>query len=190
MLKFPSNIPWFMFDINNMQLITSPIIPGDIRDSKSVLLTETPIPGKNFQPVTPAGNGNRKISFTLPLIKRNDFIGNAAILKQFDSLRNQSTGFLSPSKQFTPNPKVLYYWGTGSVPLIYWVKKCDAVHKRGWVNAFGYPQYSDIEIELWLDETHPIYRAEEIWRSAATLIGEVDSGYSSLSSTVTSNRVY
>jgi hypothetical protein len=99
------------------------------------------------------------------------------ILKQFDNLRNQSFGFHLNAKlfqggqQFQPNPKVLYYWGTGSVPLEYYVTRCDFVHKSYFVNSLGSPQYSEISIELLLDETSPLYKAEESFRKVASLLG-------------------
>lgn len=166
-------IPWFMIDISNKQLITSPNIPiSDIGDVKEVVLTETPIPGLNYSPISPGGSGNRKISFTLPLIKRNNNVGNILMLKQFENLRNNATGLFGVfTDQFHSNPKVLYYWGLGGVPLVYYVKKCDPTHKQGWTNAFGFPQYSEINIELWLDETNPLYLAEEVFRKVASLIG-------------------
>lgn len=173
--KFAFNIPFFMFDISNYQLITVPTIPGDIQDSKDIVLTELPVPGLNFNPVQVGGGGNRKISFTLPLIRRNNTIGNLMILKQFEQLRNQATGFTGIfSSQFLPNPQVLFYYGTGSIPLIYYVKKCDATHKAGWINEMGYPQYSEIQMELWLDENNIIYKGEEIFRKIMSITGQVD----------------
>ena len=172
--NYAGRVPWFMYDLDNFQLITSPdIIPGDIRDSKEVALAEQPIFGLNYRPVIPSGGGNRKLSFTLPLIKRNNTVGNILLLKQVDLLRNQSAGFfgVTPS-QFNPAPKVLFNWGTGSVPLVWWVKKADAVHRQPWVNQLGRPQVSDIDFELWLDETHPTYRAEEIYRQVTRFFGE------------------
>lgn len=175
-LKFPTNIPWFMYDLYNQQLITSATIPeGDITDSKSVVVTETPIPGRNFQPVSVGGNGNRKVSFTLPVINRNGYVGNLLMLKQFDLLRNQAQGPLGLSKskgQFSPNPRVLYYWGVGSVPLVWYVTKCDFRHSSGMVNALASPQLTYVEIELLLDETDPLYKAEEAYRNVAAVLGE------------------
>jgi len=175
-LKFPSSLPWFMFDLYNLQLITSATIPeGEIKDSKSVIVTETPIPGRNFQPISVGGNGNRKISFTLPLVNRNGAYGNILLVKQFELLRNQAAGFLGLSKmrgQFTPNPRVLYYWGVGSVPLVFYVSKCDFRHTANMVNAIGVPQHSYVEIELVLDETDPLYKAEETFRNVAAVLGE------------------
>jgi len=167
-------LPWYMFDIYNLQLITSITIPmGEINDTKEIFLSETPIPGKNFAPISPGGNGNRKISFTLPVIMRNNSVGNMLLLKQFDLLRNQAQGFLGIRKagQFNPNPKVLYSWGTGSVPLIYYVAKCEMKHTSNMVNQLGNPQHSLIDIELVLDETNLLYKAEEMFRNLAAVAG-------------------
>lgn len=178
-MQFLSSLPWYMFDLHNLQLITSVTIPeGEIKDSKSVVITETPIPGRNFQPISTGGNGNRTVSFTLPILKRSIAAGNVMLLKQFDLLRNQAQGLLGLSAlkgQFSPNPKVLYSWGIGSVPLVWYVSKCDFRHTSNMVNAIGNPQLSYVEIELKLDETHPLYKAEESFRNVSAVIGEVES---------------
>ena len=172
--KMRFHVPFYIFDITNFQLITSTTIPSDIKDVKNVVYTEVPIPGMNYQPVMVGGGGNRKISFTLPLIKRNNTVGNVLMLKQFDMLRNQPLNLLSlMSAQFSPFPKVLFNWGIGSIPMIYFVAKADATHKQGWVNEFGMPQYSEIEMELWLDEDNLLYKAEQIFRTLAAYTGMV-----------------
>ena len=166
--EYAFSLPWFMYDFYNFQLITSPTVPGDIKDSKDIFLTETPIPGLNYSPVQPSGNGNRKISFTLPLIKRNNTVGNSLLLQQFHALRNQGRGLLDIfSQQFAPNPKVLYYWGTGSLPLEYFVSKCEFTNKKSWINQVGQPQYSEVSIELILDENTFLYKAEELYRKVS-----------------------
>jgi hypothetical protein len=170
-------LPWFIWDLDHYQLITSRTIPeGQIKDVKSIVLAETPIPGRNSQPVAFGGNGNRKISFTLPIVRRNNLYGDVLILKQFDALRNQSGGFLNRKKkgQFSPNPKVLYYWGTGSIPLVWYVSKCDFSHESNMVSGFGMPQMTYIDMELILDETHPLYKAEEQFRTYAGLLGNAE----------------
>jgi hypothetical protein len=166
-----------MFDLGNMQLITTLTIPeGDIVDNKSIVYAETPIPGANFQPIVPGGNGNRKVSFSIPLVRRNGVYGTILLLKQFDALRNHSEGFLSlKSRQFTPNPKVLYYWGVGSIPLEWYVTKCNMRHSAGMVSVVGFPQYSVVDIELMLDETSPLYMAEKAFRSYAGDIAQLES---------------
>jgi hypothetical protein len=171
---YNGSLPWFMFDLFNLQIITSQTIPGDIKDTKQIFLTETPIPGLNYAPVQPSGNGNRKISFELPLLKRNNTIGNSPLLQQFHALRNQATGLLNIfSNQFNPNPKVLYSWGTGPLPLEYFVSKCDLTNKKFWVNQQGQPQYSEVSIELILDENSLLYKAEEMYRKISIYTGSI-----------------
>lgn len=189
--NYAFNLPWFMLDIANGQVITSASIPGDIASRKDVFLTEVPIPGLNFAPVQPSGNGNTKISFTLPLMKRNNTIGNSLLLQQIHALRNQATGITNVfSQQFNPNPKVLYYWGTGSLPLVYFVKKADFTNKKGWVNQIGQPQYSEIEFELWLDETNPLYKAEEMYRKVSVYTASALYGFDNILKPVTGERIF
>ena len=168
------HVPWWMFDIDNLQLFTSANIPSDIADNKNVVLTEVPIPGSNHPYTNTVGGESRKISFKLPLVQRDPAAGNVFMLKAYDSLRNQTSGFLkTKSGPYDKMPRVLYNWGTGSIPLIWFVTKASMVHKQGWVNEIGLPMYSEIDIELVLDETSPIYRGEEIWREYAALVGNV-----------------
>lgn len=163
-------LPWFMFDLTNIQIITTRSVPSDIQDSKGITLTEIPIPGLNYSPIQPAGNANRKVSFTLPLVQRNNTIGNSLLLQQFAALRNQAVGLTDIfADRFTPNPQVLYYWGTGSVPLVYYVSKCDFSNKKQWINQQGVPQYSEVQMELILDENNILYRTEEVYRKAAII---------------------
>ena len=174
-----TNIPFFILDIYNAQLITTPTIPSDIASGKEIVLTETPIPGLGFNPIQSGGMGNQKISFTLPLVKKNNSVGNVLMLKQFDNLRNPAFGLninsLFSKNQFIPNPQVVFFWGSGQgVPLVYYVKKCDYVHKSSFTNAYGYTQYSEISMELWLDETNPLYLAEKLFRQAASVIMNLD----------------
>jgi len=176
--KFAYNLPWFLFDIDNKQLITTSTIPDEIKDSKDVILSEISIPGLNYSPIMPGGAGNRKISLTLKLIQRNNTVGNILLLKQFDMLRQNAAGFFGISSgQFETTPKVLYMWGTGSIPLIYWVKKCDFVSRGDMVNEMGQPQYTTVELELWLDETSLLYKGEEIFRKIIALTGMVINTY-------------
>ena len=164
------NIPWFIFDLRNFQLITSNTIPSsDISDSKPIVLAETPIPGLNFNPLQDGGRGNRKIGFTIPLVKRDGLTGNILLVKQFENLRNQpfklKDVFKRQSSQFAGASKVLYLWGTSSsVPLEYFVSKCDYNHKTAFTNRFGYTQYTEVTMELVLDEQAPIYKVEEMFR--------------------------
>lgn len=189
--KFSFNLPWFLFDMDNVQLITSPTIPGDISDKKDIIWSETPIPGQNYQPMTYGGGGNRKISFTLPIIKRNNSVGNSLAKAQFENLRNRAVGLRGIfSNQFQPNPEVLFMWGTGSVPLVYKVKKCDFVTSQGWVNELAMPLLTHVSLELWLDETNLLYKSEEIFRKFASFTGSVIEAYDIVESQRVGKRPY
>jgi len=156
-------LPWFLIDIDNAQLITSNPVPKEISDTKKITLTETPIPGLNYEPISPGGMGNVHISFKLPIMDKNNTIGTNLRVKQFEGLRNQAVNFLSlfTAGQFVDAPKVLYSWGTGRLPLVYWTKKCDFKHDM--INEQANPQRSIADIELILDEEHPLYKAEEVF---------------------------
>lgn len=189
----PFRIPWFIWDLQNYQLITSPNIPdSDIKDSKQIIYSETPIPGLNFSPIQYGGGGNKKISFTIPLVKRDGIVGNIELLKQYENLRNQAhglKGIFQSQKQFTPNPKVLYHWGSGaSIPLEYYVTKCDFNQKSSFVNRFGLTQYSQIELELWLDELSPTYQAEEMFRKISSLSGALQGSIGTTATIAMSGR--
>jgi len=189
-----TNLPWFIYDLYNHQLITSTTIPeGEIKDTKPIIYAETPIPGRNFQPISPGGNGNRRISFTLPVLNKSNPTGNMTLIKQFDLLRNQAQGFLGTAAnrgQFSPNPKVLYYWGTGSVPLVWFVAKCDFSSSANMVNAFGAPQYTMVDLELILDETSELYKMEEAFRNVAAVIGEAVAAFGAAKKTLSLGSPY
>jgi hypothetical protein len=179
-------VPWFIYDMSNKTLITSVTVPTEIKDTKGVVLSETAVAGLNYKPVQFGGGENRHVSFSIEIIKRNNTVGNTLIMKSIEGLRNQASGLTGIfSGQFQPNPKVLYYWGTGSVPLEWYVKKCDWTNY--WVNEIGNPQRSVVEFELILDEGSLLYKAEEIYRKIAGIAGSVENAYNTKIA-ITSNR--
>lgn len=166
-------LPWFIYDLSNRQLITTSTIPsGEIGDTKNIVFTETPILGNNYSPVSVGGHGNRKISMQIPIINRG-YEGNIGLVKQFDLLRNRSRGWLGLKKKnlWATNPKVLYYWGVGSIPLEYFVTRCDMKHTTMMVNEVGLPQHTVIDLELTLDETSMFYKVEETYRDITAVLG-------------------
>lgn len=174
--KLPFNLPWYMYDMSNNILITTPSgsIPGDISDNKDIVLSEIAIPGMSYQPVQSGGMGNRKISFNLIVIKRDSIEGNKKIIAQFENLRNSTSSLatiFNSTSQFQANPKVLYAWGVGSIPLVWYVSKCNFVHKQYWHNSFGVPQLTEVNIELLLDEKNPINRVEDAYRKLSAYAG-------------------
>jgi len=181
-----------MFDLTNKQLITGPIIPEKISDAKDIVLAEIQIPGLNFAPVFFGSNRNRKVSFTLKMLKRNNTVGNLLMLSQMDNLRNGAAGpfSLATAGQFTRNPKVLYSWGIGSVPLEFFVSRISFEHDGLFVNALGFPQLTEVTVELTLDETSPVYRMEESFRRVNAIAGGVLGLADVIQSQITDRTVY
>lgn len=176
-MSFPKIIPFYMYILNSNLLITSPFIPTEINDSKNIIFAETNIPGLNYSPIHSGGFGNRKVSFQIDLIKRNNFTGNALQLKLYEVLRNPVSTLqevFSQDTQFVQNPKVLFSYGVGSVPLVWYVTKCDFVHSGQYTNAVGFPQFSKINIELTLDETNDLNKIEKVFRQFASIIGSAE----------------
>jgi len=182
--NYAFKLPWFIFDLNNAQLITSKYIPKEIGDTKGIVYAETPVYGLPYSPVNFSGMGNRKLIFTLPVIDINNTVGNLLLLKQLEMLRHPSGGLLGifGNKQFIRNPKVLYWWGVGSLPLVYFVTKCDMRHRSELTNQLGQPTYTDVEFELTLDEEDPTNIMEEAYRKAVALTGQVVNTYGVINS--------
>lgn len=192
--NFNFNLPWFIFDLDNRQLITSKTIPmDDIQDRKDIVLTETLIPGSSFAHVHAGGMNNRKITFVIPIVKRNNTVGNIMLINQFMNLREPSFGWkgiFKAGEQFKPNPKVLFAWGVGTVPLIYYVKKCDLRHKQGMTNNLGNPTMTEVDFELWLDENHPYNKTEMIMRRLGSIAGMVTQAFDTVDSAIRGGRPY
>jgi hypothetical protein len=169
-------LPWFMIDIDNNQLITSPTIPTSIRDSKPIVFAEQQVPGLNYTPMNPNRNGNGTLSFELPIIDRRGTLGNSNLLSQFELLRNQVISFrnlLSRGSQFAKNPEVIYYWGTHRPPLNYIVTQCDMEHRSDLTNPIGASQFTMVQMTLQLNENSKLYRAWQVSRRLSAIAGNV-----------------
>ena len=177
---------WWMFDMANFQLIINDLIPDNLSSSQNVIVTGRPIPGLGYEPTHVSRIANEKLSFTLPLLRKNNTVGNLLLLKQFERLREQTSllsQFTASEGRFQENPTVLYNWGTGKVPLVYKVAKCDFVHESKFINQIGLPQYTKINFELILDKTNLLYQAERIFRDIVSL-GGIYEGYKILERSV------
>ena len=169
-------LPWYIFVRDAGPLITSMTIPDLLTDSKGITLSEQAVPGLNYQPVIPGGNANRKIAFTLPIVSRMPMVGNTGLLAMFEMLRNQVQGIAAGfDKRFNPNPKVLYSWGVGAIALPCIVSKVDFSHRGDMVNSSGQPQYTDVSVELTVDESDPLFQMEDLFRQAMVLLGQIQS---------------
>lgn len=177
-------LPWYIFNETNGILITSPTIPTTIEDKKEIIFAEANIPGLNYTPLTPARNGNRKLSFSLPIIKRSQgggVLGNTGLMAAFEMMRNNDNPsllslFSKRGGDYNPNPKVIYSWGTHTiVPQEYFVRRCDFSHDTRFITQLGYSEFSIVNMELELDENSPLYRAERTVRIINARKGMVES---------------
>lgn len=176
--KPPNKLNWWMFDLDNIQLISLTTVPENVADTKSIEHVSISVPGLGYKPMLFSGIDNKKISFTIRVIARNQVVGNQLYLQQFDSLRRPRVGLFSvfaEDEAFVPNPQVLYHYGSGStLPLVYYVTKIDMSHSK--YNNWGYPQVTDVSIELTLNENHLINMAEDVARKVAMVLGTIQSG--------------
>ena len=169
-------MPWAIIDESNKQVITSPTLPSDIADRKSVFFADINIPGLNYTPMAPNRNGNTEVSFSLPIINRKTKTGNAALIQQFENLRNQDVNGLkylysSNGVQWNSNPKVVYWWGTHRSPLRWWVSACEFNHNTVFTNKVGYSQFTIVDLTLKLIENDSLYRSYQMQRSVSSVAG-------------------
>ncbi len=165
-------IPWYMFDLANYNLITSRTIPEEISDTKKPRLTEQGVPGLNYDPVISGGNHNRHLAFRIDLVSRDQLIGVTPLIKSLEMLRNQTQNLWTMGKSdFNPNPKVLYCWGVGSIPMVCLVARVDFTHVSRMTGSAMQPTYSHCDIELIVDESNPLHKMEEMWRMASSILG-------------------
>ncbi|TGL39627.1 hypothetical protein EHQ53_13985 [Leptospira langatensis] len=172
-------LPWYLLDDTNGILITSATIPVSISDSKEIVWAATDIPGLNYTPLYPNRNGNSTISFQIPIINRKGQLGNSNLMQSFETLRNNDTPSLTNlfarGAQFTPNPSVIYQWGTHRGPQRFKITKLDFEHNAILTNKTGKSQYTLIDIEMVLDEQSSLYRSDRILRKVQGIMGVADS---------------
>ncbi len=177
-------IPWAIIGISTPLLITNDLaIAGDVNDTKKIVIPEAQVPGLNYAPVGISGFGNRHISFQIPVLDRNDFLGNAEVMSQFETLRNQSESVLDilADTQFLSGHKILFSHGVSSpIPLEYFVAQSDFVHKGSFINGIGNPQYSIVSLRFVLDEESIIYIVEKMSRQVLSAIASAKSARNSL----------
>lgn len=160
---------------------SSRIVPEAITSNKPINYSDKAVAGGRTS-IPQFGNfGATTLSFSLRYASMNDTLGVTRTQKFFESLRNPETGIFSSFAQpfsadepFRPNPKVLYYYGTNSVPMVYFVTKCNFTLSS--YNTKGFAQVIDVSLELVLDESGALFEAERLFRStinAASLIGAI-----------------
>lgn len=165
-------IPWFMFDMGNYELLTLPNVPLEVKSTKEIKWAESEVPGGSTRPLQFSNFGPQMVAFQIKLVDRNPYVGNLPILKQFEKLRTPVEGALALllGNLSPANPKVLFWYGTGNLlPLVYYVTRMDFNHIM--ISNLGFPEATDIDIELKLDEYHVLYKAERVARMVLSMAG-------------------
>lgn len=168
-------VPWFIFSIDTGDLIISKTIPDSVSDVKPITRPGTQIPGGDSEVSKFGSIGSRRISFSIRFAKFNSGLGVAPTVKALENLRNPTPpllGFGTPDP-FTSNPEVIYWHGTGSLPLQYFVNRCDFTHS--YPNRLGNPQVTDASIELILNEGGDLVFAEELYRQVTAKLSYAQS---------------
>lgn len=151
----------------NTRIFTSNTVPDSISSQKQMSYEQLQIPGGRASIPKFGSMQAKKISFSLKLARFNNQTGVNPDVKFFEMLRYPffrlqeiGNGFSQGSKlfkDFTPNPKVLYFWGTGAV-LNYFVTNVNIDLSK--FNNLGFPQVATISLDLELDEDGALFTAE------------------------------
>lgn len=171
-------LPWFLIIPEFGLTITSPTIPTSISDNKKIIYSEVPVIGKNYKQKIGVRNENRILTMTLPIINRKTLAGNSNILQAFELLRNSDTPSISNllssfsgSQLFQRVPQVIYSWGTHSTPMYYFVNNVSFEHKSDMTNIAGFSQFTNVTLELELDEDSLLYKMSTISRRVQAIAG-------------------
>lgn len=171
-----SIIPWFILNLDSKELIVLPNVPLEIKSTKETRFSQTQVPGASTDMIQFSGLGPTKISFDIKLLKKDNIVGNMPTLKQFENLRvpifSVFDGLVPPTDN--QPPKIIYWYGSGmTLPQTYYVSRCDFSHKM--YNQLGYPQMTDISMELMMDEHTILYTFEKYARAVLAVLGTVES---------------
>ncbi len=171
---------WKNIALNSLIVLTGTIIsksvPESVSDKKTINWGATQIPGGHTAIPKFGSFGARTISFNIKLVEKNSQRGLSNQLKALEALRYPAItggfGVITDKdnglhKPFTPNPKVLYMYGTGTLLMSYYVMKCDWDLTK--FNKYGFPQVADVSIELTMEETGILYQVESGYRLFAQL---------------------
>lgn len=158
--------------INNFpRIFTSRIIPETVSSNKGINYTEKSIPGGHTGIMQYSNMSATEIGFSVTFADFNSTRGVVATQKFFEILRTPEESRLgsiaSAYIPFMPNPKVLYMYGTGSLPMQYFVTKCDFDLEE--FNSLSFPQVIKVSMTLRLDESGPLYELERKFKGAMNL---------------------
>ena len=171
-----SIIPWFILNVESKELIVLPNVPMEITSTKDAKYTQTAVPGASADSIQFAGLGATKLSFSIILLKKDPIVGNMPTLKQFENLRvpkfSVVDGLIPPANN---KPPAIWFWyGSGmTAPQEYHVSKMEFRHKM--YNRMGFPQHTDINVELIMNEHTKFYTFEKYSRAVLSTLGTIES---------------
>lgn len=158
--------------IGGSNVLSSNIIPEQITFNKPINYSQKAIPGGRTSIPEFNNFGATTVSFTVTHVNVNSEFGVVGVQKFFESLRQPEERYdsgtsalgtlVGNSPPFIANPKVIYFYGTGSVPMVYFVTKVDFTLGR--FNRNSFPQAITVGIDLVLDENGALYNAESAFR--------------------------
>lgn len=178
--KLPKKIPWFIYIWDSPYILMSRNVPESITSQKTINRTNQSIPGAGTS-IPKFGNIDaEKISFSIKLASFNNELGVTDQVRFFDLLRTPDSPTTDVvSRPFTANPQVLYWYGNGKLPMLYYVAKCD--YRLSKWNIYGMPQVVDVDFEFILDEESKVYKMEVAARKLLAATAGAESVASQLS---------
>jgi hypothetical protein len=203
------DIPWYIIKYSSItsslylpEFYTSKNIPLETDSSRKINRTKRQVPGGATVASSFANMEDKIISFSFETGKYNAQFGIMDDYRFFDSLRKPridisgatsissgtatATGW-DKAKPFTPNPKVLYGYGAGSmIPQVYFVD--DVKIKTADPNKYGYHQFMNVSITLSYDEANALNTAESTINGILSLVGVAGGISSALQTEGESNR--
>lgn len=175
-MAMPRSIPFWMLDKKNFSLIISKTVPVTMTDTKNIAYAEVSVPGGDSSDNNYASMGAEEVSFSIKVVNFNNSVGNSPMLSQFRNLRTAGgifdIAFLN-SRQFSANPTVLMWWGTGKfAPMEYKVTEVNFNHMNH--NRFGFPQHTDVSMKFRLDQSGVLYKLEDTFSKVASVVGSAN----------------
>lgn len=160
-------------------------VPTSITDSKPIEINRVQVPGGTTKKINFATFAEREHSFNFRILEKNQLLGAERQRAILDSFRYPLVDFrglnttssvtavtdtmkrLFKPNPFTPNSKVIYWYGVSGLPLPYYV--ADLTYTLSQFNGMGKAQCLDVSVQLILDEESGLFIAERVYQALIIL---------------------
>lgn len=159
-------------------IITNRLLPDNINDSRKINYSDFAIPGVDYTPFQWTRNDNSKISFRVPVINKESFIGNSIDLQNVERTTSAQLDLsFTTEGQWRRNPLCIYSgFGTHRPPLPVVVEAATFEHQTQHTNPeTGYSQFSYVSFTLRYVEDHALFRNYVNLRAAGAATSTVQS---------------